>query len=124
MSRDSLEDRLADYAARATAATAKGVPALERLLVLAETRDSGQIQRIASFLGAVWNGKRHFDFYDLRALDADISDDMLAVLDALRWGKLAVGDMVPHGDRRIEAVLTSWGMYGPEQTGQFVCVRD
>ena len=115
---------LQDYAGRATAATAKGVTALERLLSLAETRQSGQIEHIASFLGAVWNGKRHFDLYDLRALDVEISDDMLAVLDALRWAKLSVGDMVPNGDQRIEAVLTAWGMFGPEQRGQFICVRD
>ena len=95
-----------------------------RLLRLAETRQSGQIERIASFLGGIWNGKRHFDLYDLRALDVDISDDMLAVLDAVRWTKLGIDEMVPNGDRRIEVVLTRWGMYGPDQTGQFICVRD
>jgi hypothetical protein len=116
--------QMQDYAARATEATTKGVTALGRLLTLAETRQSGQIEHIASFLGAVWNGKRHFDLYELRALDVAISDDMLAVLDALRWAKLSVGDMVPSGDLRIEAVLTAWGMFGPEQTGQFICVRD
>ena len=112
------------FEARATEATNKGVPALERLLSLAETRRSGQIERIASFLGAVWNGKRHFDLYDLRALDVEIIDDMLAVLDALRWAKLSVGEMVPNGDRRIEDVLTSWRMFGADQRGQFICVRD
>lgn len=119
----SIEE-LDAYASRASAATVKGAHALERLLRLAETRQSGQIERIASFLGGVWNGKRHFDLYDLRVLDVEISDDMLAVLDALRWTKVGIGDMVPNGDRRIETVLTAWGMYGPEQTGQFICVRD
>lgn len=42
-----------EYESRATAATARAATALERLLVLAETRDSGQIQRVALFLGAV-----------------------------------------------------------------------
>jgi hypothetical protein len=60
----------------------------------------------------------------LRALDVEISDDMLAVLDALRWAKLSVGEMVPNGDSRIEAVLTAWAMFGPAQSGQFICVRD
>lgn len=119
----SLE-QLRDHESRASAATGKGAHALERLLSLAETRQSGQIERIASFLGGIWNGKRHFDLYDLRALDVEISDDMLAVLDALRWAKVGIGDLVPNGDRRIEAALTRWGMYGPEQTGQFICVRD
>ena len=117
-------EQIATYASQSSAATAKGAYALERLLHLAETRRSGQIERIASFLGGVWNGKRHFDLYDLRALDIEISDDVLAVLDALRWAKVAIGDLVPNGDRRIEAVLTAWGMYGPDQTGQFICVRD
>jgi hypothetical protein len=54
----------------------------------------------------------------LRALDVEISDDMLAVLDALRWAKMGIGDMVPNGDSRIDAVLKHWGMYGPEQTEQ------
>jgi hypothetical protein len=117
-------EQLHEYASRASAATGKGAQSLERLLHVAETRQSGQIERIASFLGGVWNGKRHFDLYDLRALDVEISDDMLAVLDALRWAKVGIGDMVPNGDRRIEAVLTAWGMYGADQAGQFICVRD
>lgn len=119
----SIEE-LDSYASRASAATGKGAQALESLLRLAETRQSGQIERIASFLGGVWNGKRHFDLYDLRALDIEISDDMLVVLDALRWGKLGIGDMARDGDCRIEAILMAWGMYGPGQTGQFICVRD
>ena len=119
----SLE-QLRDHQGRASAATGQGAHALERLLRLAETRQSGQIERIASFLGGIWNGKRHFDLYDLRTLDVEISDDMLAVLDALRWARVGLGDLVPNGDRRIEAVLTRWGMYGPDQTGQFICVRD
>lgn len=116
-------EQLNKYASRASEATTKGEQALERLLALAETRQSGQIERIASFLGGVWNGKRHFDLYDLRALDIEISDDMLTVLDALRWAKVSVGDMVPNGDQRIQAVLQAWGMYGPGQSGQFICVR-
>lgn len=117
-------EQIQEYASRASTATTKGSHALERLIQLAETRQSGQIERIARFIGGVWNGKRHFDLYDLRALDIEISDDMLAVLDALRWAKVSIGDLVPDGDRRIQAVLTAWGMYGPNQTGQFICVRD
>ncbi len=110
-----------EYEARASAATQRGAQALARLLELAETRRSGQIERIALFLGAIWNGKRHFDFYDLRPLDVSIGDDMLAVLDALRWGRVAIFDLVPQGDARIQKVLDSWGMFGPGQTGQAIC---
>ena len=116
--------QISEYDARGSVATAKGAQALGRLLHLAETRQSGQIERIASFLGGICNGKRHFDLYDLRTLDVEISDDLLTVLDALRWAKVSIGDMVPNGDARIEAVLTTWGMFGPEQRGQFICVRD
>lgn len=110
--------RLDDFESRGRAATAAAAQALARLLELAETRESGQVRHIAAFLGAAWNGSRHFDLYALRAVDVAISDDMLAVLDGLRWGKLAIGDLVPRGDARIQAALESWGMYGDGQTGQ------
>jgi len=109
---------------RADIATAAGAQALARLLTLAETRDSGQIRRVALFIGACWNGARHFDLFELRGLDAEISDDMLAVLDALRWARVAVEDLVPDGDKRIQKVLIAWGMYGEDQTRQFICARE
>lgn len=105
---------------RAVAATAAGRDALRRLLGLAETRESGQIETVAKFLGACWNGNRHFDFYDLRALDREISDDMLTVLDSLRWGRVGIGELVTGAEARIEQILRACGMYGPGQTGQAV----
>lgn len=120
----ALDARQCSYEQRATASTLAGGQALERLLRLAESRDSGQILRVALFLGAVWNGARHFDLYDLRALDVEISDDMLAVLDALRWAKVSIDDLAPSAEARIEAVLKAWGLIGPGQTGQFICTRD
>jgi hypothetical protein len=118
-----FERKQAERASRADIATSNATRALARLIDLAETRDSGQIQCIALFLGAVWNGARHFDLYELRGLDVEISDDMLAVLDGLRWKRLEIGDMVPNGDRRIEGILTAWGMFGADQTGQIIAVR-
>ena len=53
----------------------------------------------------------------------DISDDMMTVLDGLRWAKVAIGEMVLQGDRRIQDVLTNWGMFGPNQAGQFIAAR-
>jgi hypothetical protein len=113
-----------EYRARSADATEKGAVAFGRLLALAETRDSGQIEKVAAFIGACWNGKRHFDLFDLRAVDAVIGDDMLAVLEALRWGQRAIENMVPEGNRRIVDMLTAWGMYGRGQAGQFICTRD
>lgn len=106
--------------ARAEKATEKGTAALDRLLSLAETRDSGQIPRIASFIGACWNGHRHFDLFDLRMLDLEISDDMLAVIDALRWRRKDIDNMFPDASIRIVRVLERWGMYGEDQTGQAI----
>lgn len=115
-----LDRKRAANDVRASEATRAAGPALSRLLALAEHRNSGQIERIALFLGAVWNGRRHFDLYDLRALDVEISDDMLTVLDALRWGRVGIGELAPGADLRIERVLTAWGMFGDGQTGQFI----
>jgi len=120
----ALNVRQVAFDQRAAVATRAGGQALERLLRLAETRTSGQIERVAKFLGATWNGSRHFDLYDLRAMDVEISDDMLAVLDALRWGKLSVEELAPDAGARIEAILQGWGMWGPGQTGQYICARD
>jgi hypothetical protein len=107
-------------AVRAKKATEKGALALDRLLTLTETRDSGQIPRIASFIGACWNGHRHFDLFDLRMVDLKISDDMIAVIDALRWKRKDINHMFPDANIRIVNVLERWGMYGEDQTGQAI----
>lgn len=114
------EREMKERDARADKATEKGAAALDRLLSLAETRDSGQIPRIASFIGACWNGRRHFDLFDLRMLDVKISDDMIAVIDALRWRRKDIDNMFPDANMRIVRVLERWGMYGEEQTGQAI----
>jgi hypothetical protein len=118
---DKFYAQQARFEERASAASEPGLDALNRLLVLAENRSSGQIETIAQFLGAIWNGRRHFDLYDLRRLDVEISDDMLVMLDMLRWGRVSIDAVA---GRRIENVLKAWDMYGPDQTGQFICTSD
>ena len=82
-------------------ATAKGGHAFQRLLQLAETRDSGQVHRIALFIAATYNGEAFpFDLFELRAAGVAISDDMLLCIDALRWGQADLYRLVPDGDRR------------------------
>ena len=82
---ETLDD-LDTFAARSGEATCKGAQAFARLLQLAETRDSGQIPRVARFLAATYNGQAfQLDPFELRAVDIAISDDMLCCLDALRW---------------------------------------
>ena len=97
------------------AATAKGGQAFLRLLTLAETRDSGQVRRIALFLAATYNGEAFpFDLFELRAVDEAISDDMMLCIDALRWGQADLFGLVPDGDRRVRAMIDKWGLKWPE----------
>lgn len=96
-------------------ATVEGAYAFQRLLQLAETRDSGQARRIALFIAATYNGEAFpFDLNELRAVDEAIGDDMLLSMDALRWGHADLHSLVPHGDRRVRAVIDRWGLPWPE----------
>jgi hypothetical protein len=109
------------WAERAYAATDTATQALTRLLEFAETRRSDQSQVIAQFFGALWirDGEpRAFDFYNLRLLDVQISDDMLAIIDFVRWGRCSIGDLIIDGHIRIETMLEAWGMFGESQNGQ------
>ena len=100
---------------RQAEATAKGGHAMERLLQLAETRDSGQVRRIALFLAATYDGEAFpLDPFELRAVDEAIGDDMLACLDALRWGRVELHRLVPDGERRVKSVIEQWGLKWPE----------
>lgn len=110
MTPETLDD-LDTFAARSGEATRKGVQAFARLLQLAETRDSGQIPRVARFLAATYNGQAfQLDPFELRAVDIAISDNMLCCLDALRWGRADLYTLVPDGDARVRAVIDRWGL--------------
>ena len=113
MAPEKLDD-LDTFAARSGEATRKGARAFARLLQLAETRDSGQIPRVARFLAATYNGQAfQLDPFELRAVDIAISDDMLCCLDALRWGRADLYTLVPDGDARVRAVIDRWGLRWP-----------
>ncbi len=115
MSPDAIDAALATCEARSRQATQAGAQAFARLVKLAEERDSGQIQRIARFLGATYNGQAfQFDPFELRAVDLAISDDMLCCLDALRWARADLYTLVPNGDARIRAVIERWGLQWPD----------
>lgn len=92
---------------RSYLATERGCEALERLLEMTECRDSGQIQSVAKFLGAMW-GVSLLDPISLRDLDPEIGDDCIAVLDAVRWGRLSVSAMVDQGNVRMPRTLRAW----------------
>ena len=110
-----IDDDMERMRRRKSEATAKGGQAFLRLLQLAETRDSGQVHRIALFIAATYNGEAFpFDLFELRAVDEAISDDMLLCIDALRWGQSDLHNLVPDGDRRVRAVIDQWGLKWPE----------
>jgi hypothetical protein len=115
MSFEDMDRQQADWDARSRAAQGAAAQAYARLLKLAETRDSGQILRIALFLASTYDGQAFpFDLYELRAVDVEISDDMLICLDALRWAKADLHTLVPDGATRVEAVCDAWGLKWPE----------
>ena len=112
---DTLTDALDSFEPRSHDATAIGAQAFARLLALAEQRNSGQIVRVVQFIAATYNGQDFaFDLFDLRALDVEISDDMLRCLDALRWARADLYTLVPDGDARVRAVIDRWGLPWPD----------
>lgn len=114
----SADDVLRDereWDRRARWAQAAAAQAYARLLDLAERRDSGQIARVARFIASTYNGEAFpFDPFELRAVDVEISDDMLVCLDALRWAKADLHKLVPEGERRVIAILAAWGLQWPD----------
>lgn len=113
--RNALDASLQECENRSIAAQAKAAQSYSRLLHLAETRDSGQVRYVARFLASSFNGTAFpWNPFELRGLDVDIGDDMLACLDALRWAKADLYRLVPDGDKRVEAVIELWGLKWPE----------
>ena len=92
---------------RSHEATELGLAALDRLLRRAEERDARHRRDILSLLSALWNN-RALPLVTLRGLDPAVGDDMLAVLDAFRWGRLSLVEQVEGGGRRFARVLKDW----------------
>lgn len=88
-------------------ATELGLAAFDRLLRRAEQRDLRNRRDILGFLGAVWNNKA-LPLVTLRGLEQSVGDDMMAVLDAFRYGRLNLTEHVDGGPRRVARVLKEW----------------
>lgn len=97
-----LEEEIASHQA-----TELGLAAFDRLLRRAEERDAKHRRDILAFVAAVWNNKA-LALVTLRGLDQEVGDDMLAVLDAFRYGRLNVAEHVEGGPRRVARVLKDW----------------
>lgn len=100
-----------EWEARARQAQAKAAQAYLRLVELAEQQGTGQAARIARFLASTFDGALYpLDLFELRALDVAVADDALACIDALRWGRADLYKLLPDGERRIAALIASWGL--------------
>lgn len=104
-------EQLREWNERAQQAQARAAQAYLRLVELAERSDTGQAARVARFLASTFNGERYpLDLFDLRALDVALADDALACIDALRWGKADLYKLLPDGEQRVSALISSWGL--------------
>lgn len=87
---------------------AKGIPALQRLLPIAQGH-SGQCRIVAHFLLSLYNGNRFpFDLTDFRSLDAVIFDDCIAVLLMDRHPKQEVHCYFENGGEIWEDLAKKW----------------
>lgn len=97
------------WEARARQSLADGEQAFERLLSVAEKKaDTGQAGVIVSFIASVL-GLSKFDLYDLRRLDVDSADDVMACIDTIRWRKAHLADLVLDGWTRARTISADWG---------------
>lgn len=89
-------------------ATERGLAAFDRLLRLADERQSRDTRDVAQFLAAVWNGQP-LPLRTLRCAEPAVGDDMLAVLDAYRYARASLPEQVEGGPARVARVLRKHG---------------
>jgi hypothetical protein len=85
-------------------ATEAGLAAFARLLRVLEEGMSRHVRDVAAFVTAIRDGTP-LPLRTLRGLDANIGDDMLAVLDAFRYGRVCLVEHVEGGAQRVAKVL-------------------
>jgi hypothetical protein len=89
---------------RSHEATERGLAAFDRLLRRAEEHDARHSRDILTFVAAVWSN-RPLPLHTLRGLDAEVGDDMVAVLDAFRYARLDLVEAVEGGPRRVARLV-------------------
>ena len=85
-------------------ATEAGLAALARLLRLLEEGMSPHLREVAAFVTSIRDGTP-LPLQTLRGLDMETADEMLAVLDAFRHGRVALVEHVDGGARRVGKAL-------------------
>ena len=86
-----------------------GEPALRRLLELCESRNSGQIHKVARLLAGLYNGCAFpFDLTNLRCLDSSILNDCISVIRMDACPKKEVHRYFENGDDRWQKLITKF----------------
>lgn len=108
-----LRIRLLQMQYLAQTETSEAAQALLRLVEIVERRNSGQAQVVAKMLAAIALDGPPLEPWELRRLDQAISDDVLACLAGLRWGRSDPHTWLPDGRERIHRALALWGLVAP-----------
>ena len=103
-----------DSLSRAPRCHRHGAQAFARLLDWPSSATRARSSRGAVHRRHLQRAAFAFDLFDLRALDIEISDDMLRCLDALRWARADLYTLVPDGDARVRSVIDRWGLQWPD----------
>lgn len=112
-----LAQMLADQERDQRQRLVKGVPALDRLVVVAR-RETGQSRVCGRFLLGLYNGNFYrFNLNDLRALDTELLDDCLAVLAMDARPTREVHQLIPNGEAVFRALRLAWAL--PEEAAKF-----
>jgi hypothetical protein len=114
---DYLIAKLTAMGERHDALIAEGVPALRRLVNMAETRNSGQIRKIALVLAGLYNSYSYpLPMIELRGLDANIVADIFAVMrmDAEACEQ-EVHTYFEDGGPRFKAIFRDFGIEPPSR---------
>ena len=85
---------------RSHQATEAGLAAFDRLLRVAEEHHPRYQRDVICFLAAIWNNQS-LPLVTLRGLDQAVGDDMVAVLDAFRYGRINLAEQVEGGPARV-----------------------
>ena len=89
---------------RSYEATERALAAFDRLLRVAEESQACSARQVGDFIAAVWEDQP-LRPSALRAVGGDLGDDMLAVLDGLRYGRIALAQHVTGGPGRVMRLL-------------------
>ena len=92
---------------------ALGVPALKRIMNFAEGSDTGGASVLAKILLGCYNGAHYpFDISELRRLDSQFLDDVLAVLRMDARARIEVHRHFENGGERFAALSAKFNLRG------------